>query len=51
MEQLLTIDSREVDGQSWRTSLPVQDAPENGSGFGLPYEEILRIQQARTDAP
>lgn len=46
MDHLLTIDSGEFNGQSWRTWLPVEDAPETGSVFDLPYEQILRIQQA-----
>lgn len=44
MEHLLSIDSAEFDGTSWRTWLPVEDSP--ATIMALPYEERTRIQRA-----
>jgi hypothetical protein len=45
MAHLLTIDSAEFNGQSWRTWLPVEDTPGTGTILDLPYEERTRIQR------
>ncbi|MEU6862294.1 DUF1963 domain-containing protein [Streptomyces sp. NPDC046876] len=44
MEHLLTVNSCEFDGESWRTWLPVEDTPATGTVWDLPYEERTRIQ-------
>jgi hypothetical protein len=46
MEHLLTINSAEFDGESWRTWLAVEDTPTTGTIWDLPYEERTRIQCA-----
>ncbi|MFJ3303641.1 DUF1963 domain-containing protein [Streptomyces sp. NPDC086549] len=44
MEHLLTVNSAEFDGESWRAWLPVEDTPATGTIWDLPYEERRRIQ-------
>ncbi|MFF4953405.1 DUF1963 domain-containing protein [Streptomyces chattanoogensis] len=44
MDHLLTINSREFNGESWRTWLPLEDTPATGTVWDLPYEERTRIQ-------
>ncbi|WNI23240.1 DUF1963 domain-containing protein [Streptomyces sp. ITFR-16] len=46
MDHLLTINSAEFDGESWRTWLPVEDMPATGTVLDLPYEERSRVQRA-----
>lgn len=46
MDHLLTINSAEFDGETWRTWLPVEDTPASGTIWDLPYEERGRIQRA-----
>jgi Domain of unknown function (DUF1963) len=46
MQHLLTINSAEFDGESWRTWLAVEDTPATGTIWDLPYEERRRIQRA-----
>jgi hypothetical protein len=46
MDHLLTINSSEFDGASWRTWLPIEDTPATGTVRDLPYEERTRIQCA-----
>jgi hypothetical protein len=46
LPHLLTINSAEFDGESWRTSLAVEDTPATGTIWDLPYEERSRIQRA-----
>ncbi|UNO38814.1 DUF1963 domain-containing protein [Streptomyces sp. MST-110588] len=48
MDHLLTVSSREFDGESWRTWLPLEDRPGTGTGavLGLDYDERRRIQGA-----
>ncbi|WP_345430894.1 DUF1963 domain-containing protein [Actinoallomurus vinaceus] len=46
MDHLLTVKSAEFDGESWKTWLPVEDAPASGTVLDLPYEERRRIQRA-----
>ncbi|MFJ6944970.1 DUF1963 domain-containing protein [Streptomyces wuyuanensis] len=46
MEHLLTVDSAEFDGESWRSWLPAEDTPRTGTVRDLPYEERGRIQRA-----
>ncbi|MFJ7997399.1 DUF1963 domain-containing protein [Streptomyces sp. NPDC096310] len=45
MDHLLTLNSAEFDGASWRTWLPVEDTPAEGTIRDLPYEERTRIQR------
>ncbi|MFI9269663.1 DUF1963 domain-containing protein [Kitasatospora sp. NPDC052896] len=45
MEHLLTVNSAEFDGESWRTWLPVEDIPATGTVWDLPYQERTRIQR------
>lgn len=45
MDHLLTINSGEFDGASWRTWLPVEDTPVTGTIRDLPYEERTLIQR------
>ncbi|MER5687545.1 DUF1963 domain-containing protein [Streptomyces sp. NPDC002205] len=45
MDHLLTINSSEFDGESWRTWLPIEDTPATGTIWDLPYEERTRIQR------
>ncbi|MFB7455589.1 DUF1963 domain-containing protein [Streptomyces sp. NPDC056188] len=44
MEHLLTINSSEFDGESWRTWLPIEDTPATGTIWDLPYEQRTEIQ-------
>ncbi|WBP87783.1 DUF1963 domain-containing protein [Kitasatospora cathayae] len=44
MQHLLTVNSAEFDGASWRTWLAVEDTPAEGEIWDLPYEERTRIQ-------
>ncbi|MFB7909723.1 DUF1963 domain-containing protein [Kitasatospora sp. NPDC056076] len=44
MRHLLTVNSREFDGEGWRTWLAVEDTPAEGEIWDLPYEERTRIQ-------
>ncbi|MGW3111527.1 hypothetical protein [Streptomyces sp. NPDC001091] len=46
MEHLLTVNSAEFDGESWRTWLPVEDTPATGTVWDLPYEQRTAIQRA-----
>ncbi|MGR6998698.1 hypothetical protein ACU686_12260 [Yinghuangia aomiensis] len=46
MEHLLTVNSAEFDGESWRTWLAVEDTPATGRIWDLPYEERSAIQRA-----
>jgi Domain of unknown function (DUF1963) len=45
MNHLLTIESAEFDGESWRTWLPIEDTPTTGSVLDLPYEVRTKIQR------
>lgn len=45
MEHLLTISSSEFDGASRLTWLPIEDTPEEGTIWDLPYEERTQIQR------
>jgi hypothetical protein len=38
MEHLLTINSAEFDGESWRTWLAVEDTPATGTIWDVPYD-------------
>lgn len=44
MDHLLTVNSAEFDGASWRTWLPVEDTPDTGTIWDLPYENRRLIQ-------
>ncbi|MFJ4920612.1 DUF1963 domain-containing protein [Streptomyces sp. NPDC088725] len=44
MDHLLTVNSAEFDGESWRTWLPVEDTPDSGTIWDLPFEDRSRIQ-------
>ncbi|MFJ9848137.1 DUF1963 domain-containing protein [Streptomyces sp. NPDC101150] len=44
MDHLLTVNSAEFDGESWRTWLPLEDTPDVGTIRDLPYEQRNRIQ-------
>lgn len=46
MEHLLTVNSAEFDGESWRTWLAVEDTPATGTIWDLPYQERAAIQCA-----
>lgn len=46
MDHLLTIKSVEFDGESWRTWLPEEDVPHEGTVLDLPYEVRKQIQSA-----
>jgi hypothetical protein len=46
MDHLLTVNSAEFDGGSWRAWLPVEDTPASGTIWDLPYEERRQIQRA-----
>lgn len=46
MRHLLTVNSAEFDGGSWRTWLAVEDTPTEGEIWDLPYEERTLIQRA-----
>ncbi|KIQ67319.1 hypothetical protein TR51_04545 [Kitasatospora griseola] len=46
MDHLLSVDSAEFDGESWRTWLAVEDTPAVGTVWELPYEERKSIQRA-----
>jgi hypothetical protein len=46
MEHLLTLNSAEFDGETWRTWLPVEDTPATGDVRDLPSEERRGIQCA-----
>ncbi|MFK0159718.1 DUF1963 domain-containing protein [Streptomyces sp. NPDC090499] len=44
MDHLLTVNSAEFDGESWRAWLPVEDTPETGTIWDLPYDDRRLIQ-------
>ncbi|MEU1596968.1 DUF1963 domain-containing protein [Streptomyces sp. NPDC005708] len=44
MDHLLTINSSEFDGESWRTWLPVEDTPAEGTIWDLAFEERMQVQ-------
>ena len=44
MEHLLTVNSVEFDGASWRSWLPVEDTPDTGTIWDLPYDDRRLIQ-------
>ncbi|GAA3390277.1 DUF1963 domain-containing protein [Streptomyces roseoviridis] len=46
MEHLLTVSSREFDGESWRSWVPREDVPRTGTVLDLPHEERRRVQGA-----
>ncbi|MFD0146645.1 MULTISPECIES: DUF1963 domain-containing protein [unclassified Streptomyces] len=46
MEHLLSVPSREFDGESWRSWVPEEDVPATGTVFDLPYEERSALQGA-----
>jgi hypothetical protein len=46
MAHLLTINSAEFDGKTWRTWLAVEDTPTTGTIWDVPFEERTRIQRA-----
>ncbi|MEV7402042.1 DUF1963 domain-containing protein [Streptomyces sp. NPDC091267] len=45
MDHLLTVNSAEFDGESWRTWLPTEDTPASGTIWDLPYEDRTLIQR------
>ncbi|MDJ0461429.1 DUF1963 domain-containing protein [Streptomyces sp. H27-C3] len=46
MEHLLTVGSVEFDGASWRSWLPEEDRPKEGTVLDLPFEERMAVQCA-----
>ncbi|MCM2412545.1 hypothetical protein [Streptomyces sp. RKAG290] len=45
MDHLLTVNSAEFDGESWRAWLPTEDTPASGTIWDLPYEDRTLIQR------
>ncbi|GGT49953.1 hypothetical protein GCM10014713_50040 [Streptomyces purpureus] len=45
MEHLLTVNSAEFDGESWRSWVPVEDIPAAGTVIDLPYEARRPVQR------